>query len=345
MLPDHDEPLQLRAKELRNRAVPSTSEVDVLAKTARSRRREYDSPEVFGASALQLPGLKIPSSSLPKEASNLSAITASTPYDRVVDGGRSLQANRLNQSSSQDSFEGFPEDDYSDVVLQSEGVRMIEMIRNRLYEVSTRIPSATDTSKWFITKKRLKEIMRLEDVSSALKSLDLKSQTEHVHLAREICAVASSHESDDRKTYRAIFALLIMTGQQAYIAEFVNRGLDDSRLPFERHGWADSGVGTKEGDEIIDSHPLKEFSWSISDKESFLRTQWELIPAFFGKKPGKKVPHYTLRPEQVLPYRHSEAADVVADEEKGHMEGAFGFVTVYDLHEDQQDLDRHTVSD
>lgn len=66
-------------------------------------------------------------------------------------------------------------------------------------------------------------------------------------------------------------------------------------------------------------------------------------PAFFGKQ-GKKVPHYSLRPEQVLPYRHSEAADVTADEDKGHMEGAFGFVTVYDLHEDQQDLDRHTVS-
>lgn len=343
MLPDHDESLQLGGKELRNRAVPSTSEVDDLAKTARSRRRAPGSPEVFGASVAQLPGLKIPSSSLLKEASNLSAITASTPYDRVIDGGRSLQANRLNQSTSQDSFEGFPEDDHSDVVLQSEGVWMIEMIRNRLYEFSTRIPSATDTNKWFITKERLNEIMRVEDVSSALKILDLKSQTERADLAREICAVAASNESDERNTYRTIFALLIMTGKQAHIAEFVDRGLDDSRLPFERHGWAGSGGGSQKGDEIIDSHPLKEFSWSNIEKENFLRTQWELIPAFFGKQ-GKKVPHYTLRPEQVLPYRHSEAADIVADDEKGHMEGAFGFVTVYDLHEDQQDLDRHTVS-
>lgn len=273
----------------------------------------------------------------------MSAITASTPYERVIDGGQSLQANRFNHPTSEDSFGGDPEDDFSGGGHHSEGVNMIDVMRNRLYDSSTRIPSATDMNKWFITKERLKTIMRVEEVSSALKSLDLKSRTDRTEMAKEICGAAASHGTEERKSYRAIFALLIMIGQHADIEEFVDRALDDSRLPFERHGWAGFGDVTQDCNEAADPHPLKVFTWPNNKKEDFLRTQWELIPAFFGKQ-GKKVPHYPLRPEQVLPYSHSEAADTAAHEDQGHMEGAFGFVTVYDLHEDQQDLDRHTVS-
>lgn len=273
----------------------------------------------------------------------MSAITASTPYERVVDGGQSLQANRLNQPRSEDSSERYPEDDLSGSGHDSEDVNMIDVMRNRLYDSSTRIPSATDMNKWFITKERLKAIMRVEEVSSALKSLNLNSQTDRTEMARKICAAAASHGTEERKSYRAIFALLIMIGQHADIEGFVDRTLDDSRLPFERHGWAGCGGVTQDCDKVADTHPLTVFAWPNNKKEDFLRTQWELIPAFFGKQ-GKKVPHYPLRPEQVLPYSHSEAADTAAEEDQGHMEGAFGFVTVYDLHEDQQDLDRHTVS-
>ncbi|KAL1865018.1 hypothetical protein Daus18300_007365 [Diaporthe australafricana] len=325
----------------------------------RERSSIGDSPELFGGSSTHPPpygggtvdgsnprrtGQNLPSrqtrSSLHPDGAEVSAVSeiSGYPYTIVEDGGQDLQSKQFDTEREVPAQEGHPrsgsafvgeKDD--DTLGSQHDAHIIRLTRSRLHQ--ERIACACDANKWFIPKATLAEIITVEIASLALRSCVPNSLNEEqrLDLAKQIIG-SPTQENPSPKTYQVILALLIKLGKHDLITIFVNHSIDDSELPLVKQKLKElgnSGCMTR---------------WEDEENDNFLRLQWEFIPAFIAKK-GKKIPHYELLPGHVLPYVHVDKPVKETEEEDQnlHLTGSFGKVSIYNLHQRQQGLDRYTV--
>jgi hypothetical protein len=201
---------------------------------------------------------------------------------------------------------------------------VLERVRKDLNADGTKIRSAAGSRPFFIPCTSLYSIMSQETVGLLLQETypneDLGETTKEV--VAPLLAGARS--------FRRAFAILILINKQADLRWFVEKGIDDSQLPFDF-------------DEM--NHPSAEFmelrvnsAWETEDFRRFCHTRLEVSPVFFsvsGPSNKEKIVHYQCRLGEVLPF--------VEHEWTINKQGGFGEVTSYKLHEDQQNLHRYTV--
>ncbi|KAI1075881.1 kinase-like domain-containing protein [Whalleya microplaca] len=328
------------------------SEFQTQTKVFRSSKQEY--PEIFGGSTYELPvntrsnlgarrtnqNLLHATPSLVEESTTLSDATVATPYTIVIDGGQG-QAERSGKPPTDldlDIAEDVAVDTPVDLLSSSkdDGPPFVDVIRSVLYEA--RLQSAHGSDNWFIPKRKLQQEMRLEKVSLLLKECGSRNEWDRVQLARKICDEPLDSHPVTGKSYRAVFAVLIRIGQHVKIHDFIKDGIHDSVLPLQRPHGRNRVLALKE----TPTKALDVFKgWQREDIDNFYRVQWEVSPAFFAKE-GKKLSHYSFLPGHILPFVHTPAGPV-GEEDAGHMRGHYGKLLTYNLHVDQQSLDRHTT--
>ncbi|KAH8896573.1 kinase-like protein [Thozetella sp. PMI_491] len=195
--------------------------------------------------------------------------------------------------------------------------------------------------------------MRLEQVSSMLREFGFDiDDKERLALARRICDAPEPGRSQngetpgrEKKSYQVVLALLLMCKQHCLIRDFLDHGIDDGCLPLlqQRTGTAQFSLESHRNP----GRKLAIFDgWPEDALDHFYRYQWQLIPTFFSKMDRKerKVPHYELRLNHILPYVHNPSKTRSLDGSDGEdRRGHFGQVSVYDLHPSQQLLHRYTV--
>ncbi|KAF6821744.1 protein kinase-like (PK-like) protein [Colletotrichum musicola] len=257
------------------------------------------------------------------------AITDSAPKPNS-DGGRDYESAylraRYTRQSSSSGVPASPGRVYT-------GPEVLSQVLNDLTKNSTVVYSALDTNRKFVPCTVLHDIMTFETVEMILGELFSKVEWTD----RDVQRIAPK---DRGKTgLRRIFAILIIIEKHKDILHLLQfntspgpdvTGLDDTHLPVLDDAAFPDPTGVKS--------PLQAFfdeqKWLDRHQNRFREVQWELMPVFFGNEGGHDV-HYQCRSGDILPLiKHKDGI---------LKSGAFGEVTSYRLHEDQQSLKRYTT--
>jgi hypothetical protein len=144
--------------------------------------------------------------------------------------------------------------------------------------------------------------------------------------AKEVCG------DDPHKSYRKIFALLVLLDRPYDIVAFIKEDLHDGELPLViEHG----PQGSKPSLELrrrgsAEIQPLKCFEgWTERDIDDFARRQWAMLAPVFTKIEDKKDCHQLFSPETVLPF---------VSWEKGAHRSGHGQVYKVEIHPDHHDF-------
>jgi hypothetical protein len=104
------------------------------------------------------------------------------------------------------------------------------------------------------------------------------------------------------RTYLKIFALLVLLAKGQEIVNFVKEEVSDQSLPLCRR------PGTSKGSVDLGPHddPKKALEclrkWNPHDRETFEKSQWELLIPYFDLKEGSKTRHFTFEDRIILPW-------------------------------------------
>lgn len=138
------------------------------------------------------------------------------------------------------------------------------------------------------------------------------------------------------RTYRKIFAILLLIGRSSKIWPFVEEGVCDADLPLVKVQWRDKCQDRWDLRCKRDSKaPLKCFKkWKRSRVAAFEEHQWDVLAPCFEKPDGDNVPHRELQPEEILPFTSWK---------KASEPGGFGQVYRVDIHPDHHSFDKIEV--
>jgi hypothetical protein len=171
------------------------------------------------------------------------------------------------------------------------------------------------------------EVDRLVNVESVTRELELCSRlvqwTQGVRpraQATEIC------RPEEGKSYRRIFAILVMLGLPLRIHRFLKHGISDDMLPFEgreaekgpyklfpmtvpttgtQNAASKMASGSGPGVKTAKRKPLKCFrGWKDFQKRRFEETQWKFAAPFFARSAvaEKPIQHVDLPDKAILPF-------------------------------------------
>lgn len=183
---------------------------------------------------------------------------------------------------------------------------VVEQLMDKLYNSQYRNASG----KYFLPAGALRQVITLGVVRRAL---------------QESQADVQSHEDAERicRSYRKIFAILVLVDMVSRIPEFILCNLDDTCLPMP-------DVRTR--DAMPSPTPLLENevwmkvtrTWRRRDFDQFKTYQWRVMAPVFTAQD----PEYRLCPSHVLPFVES------------HEQAEGGFATVYRvrIHPDHHDF-------
>jgi serine/threonine protein kinase len=157
--------------------------------------------------------------------------------------------------------------------------------------------------------------------------------------ARRICGdveqdrSASDTEGDQymrqpgEKSYRKIFAILLLIERPAKIRSFVEKGVCDADLPLIKVPRTNRLPGSfKLRRKTAVDLPLGCFKkWKDSTVARFEQWQWAVLAPFFARGTRKHAPHYSLQPQVILPFTSWE---------KVARRGGFGQVYKVEIHPD-----------
>lgn len=220
----------------------------------------------------------------------------------------------------------------------------IDIIRQSIY--GSRIQSACGAEKWFIPQLTLEALMSTRTgISLVLGELALRPDNVRLRLINQILMGTSIGKEKDSRIYRKIFAILLLIHKHDEIKRFVDEGVDDSNLPLRRVELKSGQFGLAPYNDLgrkAGSHIQLFDSWTVEQKNDFIRLQWEMIPVFF-RKHDERVPHLKLLAGEILPYTVETGGPTTEVYNAEHLQGGFGHVSIYNLHSLQQDINRYTV--
>ncbi|KAH8896975.1 kinase-like protein [Thozetella sp. PMI_491] len=170
-------------------------------------------------------------------------------------------------------------------------------------------------------------------------------------LARKICACTKfpgrSHSQQQGgealprqkiRSFRKIFAILVLVGRPSSIVKFVNEDLNDSDLPLAKvYRNRDTGAFDLRRVRRAEE-PLKCFSksWTQIHIWNFEFWQWATLSPFFGKGcERKEVNHYRFPDSTVLPFVKQRQKD---------LEGGSGRIFKVDIHPEHHNFDLNEAS-
>lgn len=192
----------------------------------------------------------------------------------------------------------------------------------RLFETLERIPGHAER-KGFFPHSAFTDIVSEKTVAEELRRCcrNLESTTIR-QLSHTICGT---------KSFRRVFALLVLVGKLVDIELFIKEDVSDGDLPLWKYPYQDSNlfqfsrnVGTSEP-----LQPLSCFrSWDTVAVWSFEEWQWTTLAPFFDAGKHKDVKHFIL-PEQIpLPFTQDTRYGV----DFKAIQGGFSTVSTVHIH-------------
>ena len=140
------------------------------------------------------------------------------------------------------------------------------------------------------------------------------------------------------KTYRKIFAILLLIGRPAKIRGFVEEEVCDADLPLEApsKGSKPWDLRRKKGP----SQPLECFKgWRHNTVKRFEKSQWTVLAPYLGQDERKKALFFKIPDRAILPFTTWEKVD-----SRGRVTGRGGYGQVYkaEIHADHHGFDEDT---
>ena len=199
--------------------------------------------------------------------------------------------------------------------------------------------------KRFIPRGKLSRVITVEAVTKELQGTLSQvqpriSQERIQYYAKQVCKETQTQEirkgKAKIKSFRKIFALLVLVEAASSIIRFVDEDVSDQDLPLTlvRHPGT-SQLYRKENQEKGPLMCFEDEIWGPVKLEMFQEYQWCLLAPFFSPPDeGGVVKNYMLQDEHILPY-------VVPDNPKDQIIdkiGGYGKVIMVDIHPDHHNF-------
>jgi hypothetical protein len=170
---------------------------------------------------------------------------------------------------------------------------------------------------------------------------ELRNSLGHMHtptsidgFTRKICGESQVLLGVKRKirTYRKIFALLVLVGTTASTPFFLEKAVSDLNLPLHpQPPEDDNDYGSIESTDAFDY--FENLNWSPIQVRTFQEYQWKMLAPFFAKGKHGDVIHYPLLEQHILPFLFTSDAEKNAEKS-----GGFARVAMVRIHEAHHDF-------
>ena len=158
-------------------------------------------------------------------------------------------------------------------------------------------------------------------------------------MCREICL---PNDKTKIRSFRKIFAILVLTEKPWAIFNFIKEGVSDLDLPLvefdDRDHPGRKGLRRKDASGNPSPEPLQcSIGWPPTSILNFEMYQWTMLAPFFS--PGKydDVKHYVLHDQDILPFVGAPQDD---EDESSEIGGGFGRVFMVQIHDEHHNF-RH----
>ncbi|KAF2122404.1 hypothetical protein BDV96DRAFT_483175 [Lophiotrema nucula] len=212
--------------------------------------------------------------------------------------------------------------------------------------VDTQNPGLPRSEKGFLPKGQLDLLINKETVFwELLKNLSSTHRPHHVaELAETVCdEIEVLHNGKHKlKSFKKIFALLVITDRTSSISLFIDEDVSDLDLPLAAYKVKGKKAielrRRNSSDEPYDkslecfSHQL----WSPIKLQTFEDYQWTMLAPFFYKGIDGDVKHYRLKDQCILPFVRKEE-DIEDDGDE--CRGGFGRVFMVRIHKEHHNFD------
>jgi hypothetical protein len=205
--------------------------------------------------------------------------------------------------------------------------------------------------KEFFPKKVLSTIVTKKRVCDEL-SKELNADVYDEKLieayAKRICEEKEFDQEGTKKirSFRKIFVILVLIGKTPAIIKFLKQDVNDSGLPLKRVSRPDEKGSYDLRRSRDPTEPLECFSkkWNQLHIRNFEGYQWTTLSPFFSKAEHKRVKHYRLQEQAILPFLSASRKDETDTHNTLEFEGGFGRVFKVDIHPDHHNFDCHNVN-
>ncbi|KAH8651811.1 kinase-like domain-containing protein [Tricladium varicosporioides] len=230
----------------------------------------------------------------PTEASDLGRL-------EIVSWNGNFGSNDLQQDGSQDFaniafkigdlFSDVPNIEDVDI-----GPRTLETLQDQLLNAQIEWPEGEN--KYFIPVDAIRKLVTVHSILVELRRFetDISEPGRLVRLSGFILATAPR-----------LFAILVYIGETRSVWKFLKDGLDDTDLPLIRSAKSSQEEPSNQFTLCTSTYPNRSIAsmetWSKKQIIAFDRDQWVMLaPVFKAPKEGKKLRHYNLDKNQVMPF-------------------------------------------
>ncbi|KAF2687627.1 kinase-like protein [Lentithecium fluviatile CBS 122367] len=184
------------------------------------------------------------------------------------------------------------------------------------HKISEARVKSLDKGNLFLPLDGLGTLITPRSIRDELRREGLEQSYRLRAIAEQVLKITPDIKPKDYTTRRKIFAILVMMRRADAIVDVLKEGIYDDDLPFQ----IDNSPGMpvyrrkREGKAQILIRFFEE--WEIDQRETFDKYQWQMTAPYFklSYKPGKKVLHYVLEPQAVLPF----IEETLSDNSSGH---------------------------
>ncbi|KAF2849504.1 hypothetical protein T440DRAFT_398982, partial [Plenodomus tracheiphilus IPT5] len=192
----------------------------------------------------------------------------------------------------------------------------------------------------FIPKEELCRVIDLASVARELRKVLPHLNAEEISsYSKAVCQQTETktkrHGKYQIKSFRKIFALLVLLETASSIVNFLEEDVSDQDLPLKLVEQRGKPVFLRKGDRT--EAALRCFShevWSPVKLETFQEYQWLLLAPFFSPVENGIVKHYVLQTQHILPFVASDATD----DNTADKLGGYGKVLMVHIHPDHHNF-------
>ncbi|KAJ8117109.1 hypothetical protein OPT61_g1616 [Boeremia exigua] len=189
----------------------------------------------------------------------------------------------------------------------------------------------------FLPKGELVSLITPESVSKEIKKErgDILTPTQIKGFADAVCAETLVQHNGKWKTksFRKIFALLVISEASSMILHFVDEDVSDLDLPLVPIEAPGIKGFCRKGSMV----PLRCFEyriWSPMKLHNFDDHQWKMLATYFSQGTGGEIMHYKLQEQHILPF----VALKDLGEDNSEITGGYGRVFMVGIHKDHHNF-------
>ncbi|KAL5435749.1 hypothetical protein PMIN07_007346 [Paraphaeosphaeria minitans] len=231
----------------------------------------------------------------------------------ITDAGDQQHQKHLALPSTKTDFDGLEDDEFSD---SDERYGSKHKLQSAILEaLEARTVNGTRDTAMFLPKGKLYHLINIETVKHELaENLPGYSVDLIVDYAEAVCVPEKVYLDSGReqlKSYRKIFALLVLAGLTESIIDFVRDNVSDLCLPVmnisENAGkpvlYRMNSHGKPFGKRLRCFHGSK---WQPMNLHHFEKQQWIFLAPYFSQSKHDRANHYVLQAQHILPFISSD---------------------------------------